>query len=395
MLPTYTITGARVLDTSGAAKRNLAIRLGRITNEDEDSGPSLDLSGHLVIPGLINAHDHLQRNNVPRPDCERLFANSYEWADAIQPHLDCATVVAARAIPESIRFTQGGLKNLLCGALTVAHHDPWHPIMDDVDFPVRVVREFGWAHSPGMSGLHPGVEWRYGPAVRESCIATLPGRPWIIHAAEGVDRLAAGELALLEDLGCLRINTVLIHGIGLGEADQERIIETGAAVVWCPASNIRLYGKTLDPRRLFEAGALALGTDSRFSGSFDLLEELRDAARYSDLTARELYALVTEMPARILRSEDSGNLGIGCRADFMVLNDDGSDPFDQLLRARRTSIRAVVRNGIPRVADYDLEDWFMECGVSARHACLDGHPKLIAWSLLGPAVTIEPGLEVD
>ena len=98
-----------------------------------------------------------------------------------------------------------------------------------------------------------------------------------------------------------------------------------------------MLGQTLAPpvvRRLFDAGRLALGTDSRFTGSRDLLEELKVARATSDLQPRELLALVTSYALDILRLEDGSGV--------FALPDPGGDPYAALLAASRESI-ALVR----------------------------------------------------
>src|SRR5579871_1490858 len=108
-----------------------------------------DLRDHLIFPGLVNAHEHLHLNSIPRLPHATPFPNSYAWMEAFQPYMDDPAVQAARTVPAERRHWHGALKNLLCGATTVAHHDPWHPVFEDPDFPVRVVRHFGWSHSLG------------------------------------------------------------------------------------------------------------------------------------------------------------------------------------------------------------------------------------------------------
>jgi hypothetical protein len=235
---------------------------------------------------------------------------------------------------------------------------------------------------------------QYGPPAVESFEATPPKQPWIIHVAEGTDALAQSELAQLDALGCLAANTVLVHGVGLAEADIRRVIEVGAAVIWCPASNLALLGRTLEPRCLFQAGRLALGSDSRLSGAADLLAELRVAAEARCLTPAELLRLVTVNASQVLAWPEVGGLAPGQYADMLILRDAGGDPYAALLEARRADIRAVVRGGAPLVADAGFAAWFAACGVKTVPVTLDGRPKLLARALARPeALALEPGLE--
>jgi hypothetical protein len=286
------------------------------------------------------------------------------------------------------------LKNILSGVTTVAHHDPWHAVFDHVDFPVTVLSAFGWSHSLGLGDALPRETPRYGPGVYDSFITTPTTTPWFIHLAEGVDDVAAAELSRLEELGCLARNTVIVHGAGLTSRDVKRVIEYDAAVVWCPSSNLGMLGSTLDPCQLFDAGRVALGTDSRLTGSRDLLDELRVAAASCDFIAQELLRLVTANAADVLRMPCVGGLEIGQSSDCVILRAE-SDPHAALLRASRSTIRAVVRRGAPVIADPDFEDWFGHCGIETVSVNLDGQPKLIGRRAATPDVmALEPGLEI-
>jgi cytosine/adenosine deaminase-related metal-dependent hydrolase len=352
----------------------------------------IDLRDHFVYPGLINAHDHLQLNAVPPLAHSEPFANSYEWIDAFESHRQSPDVVAAVGVAKATRLRHGGLKNLLAGATTVAHHDPWDDTFDD-GFPVDVVRRYGWSHSLELGWARDGAT-RYGPPVRDSFAATPSSTPWIIHLAEGTDDVARAELTCLDSMRCLSTNTVIVHGLGMTDRDVDRVIERGASFVWCPSSNVRMLGRTLAPRRLADARRLTLGTDSRLTGSRDLLDELRVAAATSDLSPRELLRLVTADARRVLRlpDDDSGEpLGL---ADCLILHAT-TDPYDALLAACRSDIRAVVRGGVPMIADPDFATWFAACGVATRPVRLDGRLKLMAAFLAPPEViALEPGLEL-
>lgn len=379
--------GSTVVLPSGATPTSLAIRAGRFDDAAGRCGHRIDLREHVVFPGLINAHEHLHVNAVPPLPQKAPFPNSYAWIEAFQKHFKKPAVAAALQVPKATRLRHGALKNILAGITCVAHHDPWHPALDAADFPVALLRGHGWSYALGWPG--------YGPAVRESFAATPIDRPWLIHLAEGTDAVAEAELAELDRLGCLAANSVLIHGVGLNEQDIERIIERGAAVVWCPSSNLSLLGRTLDPQRLYAAGCLALGSDSRLSGARDLLEELRTAA-YSGLAPGQLLELATTAAARILRLPMHGRIASDAPADMVIVEDRGGDHVAASLVGRaRAELRAVVRNGLPRIADMDFADWFEAAGVKAVPVLLDGHPKLLAAELADPALAVlEPGLEI-
>jgi len=349
---------------------------------------------HVVYPGLINAHDHLQLNNVPPVPHTRPFPNSYAWIDQFEGHRRDPDVAAAVAVPSAARHWHGGLKNLLVGATTVAHHDPWHPVLEDPEFPVGLLRQFGWSHSLGLGAPRDGETPRYGPYVLGSFAATPAGQPWMIHLAEGTDDAARAELGRLDELGCLAANTVLIHGVGLTRADIDRVIEARASVVWCPASNLEMLGQTLDPHQLFDAERLLLGTDSRLTGSRDLLDELRVAAAHSDLSPSDLMRTVTADASRILGLTECGSLHVGQQADCVIARANG-DPYATLLGLDRRDIRAVVRGGKPLIADSDFGDWFAHCGVDVAAVRLDGRPKLMARHVvLTDAMELERGLDV-
>jgi hypothetical protein len=411
MLP-IALRHATIVLPDRVTARPLFVKGGCVAAAEPSGAWALDLSGHLIVPGLINAHDHLQLNNIPRLPQHAPFPNSYAWMQAFQPYFRDPVVASARRAPEAARLWQGGLKNLLCGATTVAHHDPWSPTLDDPAFPVRLLRRFGWSHSLGLGlqiadcrlqivaaqSLIPNLQSQlpqYGPPVVESFRATPPDQPWIIHLAEGADALASAELGQLDALGCLAANTVLVHGVGLGAADVDRVLACGAALVWCPASNLSMLGRTLDPRRLLDAGRLAIGSDSRISGSRDLLDELGVAAQQGAMAPADLLRAATADASRVLAMPDVGGLDPGQHADLVIVRAGHGDPYQTLVGLRRADIRAVVRDGLPAVADPDLAGWFEASGVEAVRVTLDGRPKLLARSLARPdAVELEPGLAV-
>jgi cytosine/adenosine deaminase-related metal-dependent hydrolase len=383
---------ARVVGPDGARKQSLRVAAGRV--DAVGGGPEagdqvVDLEGAYIYPGLINAHDHLELNNFPRLKWRERHANAREWVADFQPRFNTDPALAsAMAPPLEDRLLIGGLKNLLAGVTTVAHHNPLYPPLRRAGFPVRVVRRYGWSHS-----LHIDGEAAVASAYRR----TPRDWPWIIHAAEGTDAEAAEELDQLDRLGCLGPNTVLVHGVGLTSAGRARLLETGGGLVWCPASNEFTLGATAVVGDFARAGRAALGSDSRLSGSPDLLHELKCAADTGQVSPLALFRMVTTDAASLLRLPQAGRLAPGLPADLMVVRPLSADPFETLILAGRRDVRLVMVDGRPAVAEAALRPVFEAAGVDARPAHVDGRDSLLAARLasrLRCSACSEPGLEL-
>lgn len=366
-----TFVNARVVGADGRLSRTLRVRRGRIDGigvAPDKSDTVLDLDGALIFPGLINAHDHLELNSQPRLKWRERYDNASEWIADFQPRFDSDPQLAVTR-PDTLadRVWVGGLKNLLSGVTTVCHHNPLHRQLRR-RFPIRVVHRYGFSHSLHIDGA----------AVADSHKTTPADWPWMIHAAEGLDEDARGEIATLQKMGCLSRNTVLIHGVAMCHLAGDVVLRAGAGLVWCPSSNQFLFDRTADVRRFDDADRLALGSDSRLSGEGDLFDELRVAHETRQLSAEGLARTVTTGAAGLLRLPDSGRLAVGAPADLTVIRAADDDPFEALVHASRTDVCLTMVDGMPRVGEPSMGPAFAAATTATLPATLDGTPRIVA-----------------
>lgn len=304
----------------------------------------LRIDGYQTLPALFNAHDHLELNHYPRTKYRERYDDAHQWGENVNDHLDTPPLRDLRAAPLADRLFIGGLKNLLCGALVVAHHNPPHRELFQRDYPVRVVRRYGWAHS-----LHFNHEQGISAAYRK----TPKNTPFFIHLAEGTGERAAGEYRRLKALGCISANTVLVHGVGLTPEDIADAAPKIRALVTCPTTNHYLLGATADLDGWRDGGGtIWVGSDSRLTADGDLLDEL--AALHLPLTFAALPA----------------GLGTPDIGDYILVS-------ANLAHApRRADIALIVRGGVPRIGHPDLMRTYFP-HIASVPAQLDGTPKQI------------------
>lgn len=369
-----TLAGGRVaLSARESIQTNICMSRNRIWRLQPDSSraPVLDLTGFLVLPGLVNAHDHLEFNLFPRLG-RGLYANATEWAGDIYRPCE-APIRHHLQVPKTVRLFWGAIKNLLSGVTTVAHHNAYQRAVFDRHFPVRVVKQFGWAHS-----------LRFSSDAEERFRKTPAGVPFIIHAGEGRDALARNEILQLENSGMLAPSTVIVHGVALKPGDLHLLARRGVSLIWCPTSNYFTIGQTLAPEVLRSGIPVTLGSDSALTAQGDFLDELRAARQHVPIS--RLYEMVTGQAARILRL-DSGEGSIRERgvADLLVVADKQQTPAEALLdfhpelvilsgRIKLVSSRMADRLNLRRLPNFqpiEVEGrgrYLIACGVSALAA---------------------------
>jgi 5-methylthioadenosine/S-adenosylhomocysteine deaminase len=202
---------------------------------------------------------------------------------------------------------------------------------------------------------------------------------WIIHLSETAREVAdclehygATPVGHLHRLGLLTGNTVADHAVALTDRDMDLLAASGAGVVHCPESNMKLASGMAPVADLLARGVpLSLGTDGCASNNnLDMLSEMDTAAKLAKvrgldptaLPAREALTLATRQGARVLGLEDeTGRLAPGLKADLVVIDLDQPhltpiyDPYSHLVYAATgADVQTVIVEGRILVEDRQL-----------------------------------------
>jgi 5-methylthioadenosine/S-adenosylhomocysteine deaminase len=339
----------------------------------------IDLGDAILMPGLVNAHCHLEYTALRGLDDRVPF---FAWIRALvelkaqmpaELWLPSAMLGAAECIASGITFiadntdsgvsaevlARAGLRGRVYQELFGIGKEPddetlLHALGEKLTA-LRQTLEKYEATGRVSLGISPHAVYTVRDSLLKAAFryAQEQNLPLSIHASESSEEVAltrsgSGPFAemfaqrgidylpprvppveYLRQNGVLTPTTQLVHCVRVEPYELRFIAETNASVAHCPRSNARLLTGVAPIYELRRRGVrVGLGTDSVVSsGNFDLFEELRFGAlvqRAHAYTAqpswRDWVAIATLEGARSLGVEDQiGSLVPGKRADIIAL----------------------------------------------------------------------------
>jgi 5-methylthioadenosine/S-adenosylhomocysteine deaminase len=324
---------------------------------------SMDCSGKLVMPGLINAHTHLPMALF------RGLADDLALDQWLQDYIFPAEsrYLSPQAVCTGTRLSVAEM--LLNGTTTCCDG---YFYADEV---ARTVSRTGLRAVVGQGVIDfpaPGVpdptrnveqaevfveSWRQRSKMVQPSIfchspytcspqtlrsakaaAARGGALFQIHVAETRfegqqcrDANGCSPVKYLHDLGILDADTLLIHAIWMEPGDIDLISASGARIVHCPESNMKLASGIAPIPDFIDSGVpVGLGTDGCASNNdLDLFGEMQSAAMLHkaarlDPTAMDAASVVrmaTIEGARVLGLDGQiGSLEAGKQADLIVVD---------------------------------------------------------------------------
>ena len=340
--------------------------------------PLADHRGRLILPGFVDTHVHYPQTDIIASHGEQLL----EWLERYTFPAERRFADPAHAAEVAGFFCDELLRN---GTTTAAAFATVHPasvealfeaaqqrrmrlitgkVLMDRNCPdfLRDTAETGYADSQALierwhnrDRLLYAITPRFAPTSTPAQMA-LAGRlfrehPGVFlqsHLAENRAEVAwvaqlhpeaRSYLDVYERAGQLGMRALFAHCLWLDDSDRRRMAERGAAMSFCPTSNLFLGSGLFDLARARALGVrVGLGTDVGGGTSLSMLQTLNEAYKVLQLGGQSLSAasgfyLATLGGAHSLYLDDRiGNFAPGKEADFVVL-----DPRATPLLARRSA----------------------------------------------------------
>ena len=396
------LTGGRVLQTGSDRPERLEVSIGRdgriaALAPSLDRAPDtqvIDLAGKLVIPGLVDAHQHLDKSRTRRvvanPSATlegasagyRDFAATVTAADimaraartvdiclahgtvAIRSHTNVESQTQLRGVEAMVQLREQCRERM---TLQVVAHLT-------TDAPRRLDASRQWldgAIAAGADAIGGVPQYSDQPLAFLDLLfefAERSGLPLDMHIDEHLDHSCQLFDAVIERTRAHGMQGRVAAGhccalSAVAPDESARIIEglagAGIAVITLPAANLFLQGRdatSLPPRgltrvrQLVAAGVPVAAASDNIqdpfipTGSGDLLE----VARWTLLSGhlgladhRTAFDMVASVPASIIGLGSSWGIHQGARADLLIT--DADDPED--LVATGSSKRAVLVGG--------------------------------------------------
>lgn len=391
---------------------NTIVYVGK--NYEGPADETVDASGHIIMPGLVNIHAHCMFETKNKGFIEDRGSRKL-WMTGLIEYLpatgsiedpDSDVWVLRYALTELLksgcttvaeigRLTQPAVEALGESGMRVY----FGPMYRDARWYTKNGHEvlYEWNTAAGMAGLRQAVDFiekqsgRFGdrlrgflaPAQVDTCTPELLreskaaqaqlGVPLQIHACQSVSewlemmrRHGMTPIEWLGSLGVLDEQTIIGHALFLNHHswinykdhdDLALLAETGTSVAHCPwvfgrrGMHMESFGGYV--RRGINVG---LGTDTVPQ---NMLAELRWAAVLSknasgDVecgTAAEAFDAATLGSAKALGRDDLGRLAAGAKADIVLLNANHMD-----MRPLRDPIKNIVYNASPQAVDTVIVD---------------------------------------
>ena len=388
------VLGGRIIEIAPMTELPDEVRSARV----------IDAEGGLVMPGLVNCHNHAAMtlfrglaDDLPLMSWlqEHIFPAEAKFVDPEMVYW-CVKLAAAEMIISGTTtvadgyfyedeaaqaFKDAGIRAIAAQGV-IDFPAPGVPDpADNINHAARFIEKWRgdnlitpaiFCHSPYTCSAET-IRGAKELTRQEDCLFFIHVSETESEVAESLKRHGISPIRHLEQLGVLDKKTVLVHCVWLDDEDIRIVKETGAGVVSCPESNMKLAAGVAPQDSFIEASIpVGLGTDSCASNNnLDMFREMTVAAKLAKvhrlnptlLPARQVVKMATSGGAAVLGLQgEIGELTVGSLADIVIidLRKPHLNPMyeaDSLLAyaASGSDVRASIIGGRLVMDDYRLK----------------------------------------
>ncbi|MEJ2619142.1 MAG: TRZ/ATZ family hydrolase [Candidatus Thiodiazotropha sp.] len=349
---------------------SLAVSGGQITHilprsqAESELNPvqNIDLPGQVLIPGLINAHTHASMSllrgladDLPLMTWlnEHIWPAEAQWISEEFIHDGSQLAIAEMLLGGTTCFNDmyffpditgraanhAGIRAVV-GLIAIDFPSAWAADGDDYIHKGLEVHDQFRHNNRIHSAFAPHAPYSVGDQLLKR-IAILSDEleiPIHMHLHETQDEIVQGQqqhgnrpMQRLKELGLLSPALAAVHMTHLEAQEIERFAASGAHVVHCPESNLKLASGFCPVQQLMQAGInVALGTDGAASNNdLDMFSEMHTAALLakgvavdaSAVPAARALSMATINGAKALGLQEiTGSLEIGKSADMISVD---------------------------------------------------------------------------
>jgi aminodeoxyfutalosine deaminase len=345
-----------------------------------------DLGDAVVLPGLVNAHTHLELSDCqcgppPAGGFATWLVGMLRRTRIGPEEMDRAVTRAVGiGIEQSLRFgitTVGDISRQCRLTRALLRESPLRVVSFGevqamaqrrglLEERISIAAEESLAASRLKIGITPHAPYSVEPDGYRRCLETAKTRhlPLATHLAEtkeeaaflsshsgplrelwdrwltwddSVPKFSGGPIRLARELGLLDYPTLLAH-VNYCDDDELSILAAGnASVAYCPRTH-QFFGHPPHRwREMLDRGInVAVGTDSCASSpDLNLVDDLRLLHRlYPDEPVSLLWEMATVRAARAIGLGDAGVIRLGVSADLVAFPCASPDPLRDILERR-------------------------------------------------------------
>jgi cytosine/adenosine deaminase-related metal-dependent hydrolase len=345
-----------------------------------------DASSSIILPGLINAHTHLElsdcRCGPPPTDgfagwlvgmLQRTRITPEEMEQAVTLAVTTGAqqcrrfgVTTVGDISRQCRLTRSLLKNHPLRVVSYGEVQAMAQRRGLLEERVTIAADQSAAGPRLRVGITPHAPYSVEPQGYRRCleIAANQRLPLATHLAETADEatfladhrgplrdlwdawltwddsvpcFAGGPIRYAQSLGLLDYPTLLAHVNYCDDNEMAILVSGKASVVYCPRTHAYFAHPPHRWRQMLQRGInVAVGTDSCASSpDLNLVDELRLLHRLApEVTPKELWELITMRAAIALEAQSNiGSLQPGKLADAVIFPVTSNDPLREILES--------------------------------------------------------------